>query len=250
MSTVNLLPEDYLEHRAQQRANVLCLALLSVVIAGVIAAAVVSEDLARQVRSERDEVNQEYQQAGELIEQMQKLESKKALAVAKAQVAAGLLERVPRSWLLANLTNALPSGASLTKVKLVTKQPAKALVSKAKSKFRARSAQRAAKGKKKDAAAEAKTEPEPLEVTLEVVGLAETDVQVAQFISNMQNNPLMRSVELAYSEEKTIDEETVREFQVLMELKPHAEVEIAQASDPAAAGTVTLGGGTLEGTIR
>ncbi len=244
MSTVNLLPEDYLEHRAQQRANILCLVLLSVVIGGVIAAAVVSEDLALQVRKERDEVNEEYRQAGKLIEQMQELEGKKAMALAKAEMAAGLLERVPRSWLLASLTNALPTGASLTQVTLKTERPNSAVV-RSKSKFRSRSAQR---GKaKKESKAETKVKREPLKVKIEVVGLAATDVQVAQFIANMQDNPLMRSVELAYTEEKTIDEETVREFQVLMELIPNAEVEIDQGAEAASKGPLASAGGIVEG---
>lgn len=224
MSTINLLPEDYIERRAQQRANVLCLILFGVVMAGVVAAAVVSEEQARRVRQTREQVNERYRQASQLIGQIEQLQSKKRQVIAKAQMAAELLERVPRSYLLASLTNALPPGGSLTRVKLETKQPRpKQRETKAKSKFRARAIRQGQRQK------QAKIDRPPLKVTLEVDGLAETDVQVARFIANVQNNPLMKSVELVFSEEKEIDDVMVRSFRITMELKPGAEVEIAKS---------------------
>ncbi|NQU75891.1 MAG: PilN domain-containing protein [Planctomycetes bacterium] len=223
MSMINLLPEDYLQRCAQQRANVLCLALFAVVIAGVVAAAAVSERQARRVNQAREQINQEYRQAGELIEQMQRLEAKKQQVIAKAQMAAELLERVPRSYLLASLTNALPKGASLSHVKLTTQQERIKLQSTSPAKFRTRATRRGVQTSKK-------AEPEPtkhaLNVGLEVTGLAETDVQVAQFIAAMQANPLIESVELVFSEEGRVNDVVVRKFQVTMQLKNGAEVEI------------------------
>lgn len=236
MSTINLLPEDYLERRAQQRANILCLILFGVVMAGVVGAAVVSEEQARQVRQVREQVSQQYRQASQLITQMQQLEAKKKKVIDKAQMAAKLLERVPRSYLLACLTNALPAGGSLTHVELKTTQPkARPAAGKEKTKFASRTARRKVKEAETPALAM------PVKVSLEITGLAETDEQVAEFITNMHSNPLMRSVELVYSKGDTVDDVATRKFQVTMELKPGARVEVRDAEAEKELAAVTLG---------
>ena len=62
----------------------------------------------------------------EIIAKMEQLANTKSQVIAKAQMAADLLERVPRSYLLASITNALPKGASLTQLELKTEKPAAA----------------------------------------------------------------------------------------------------------------------------
>ncbi len=245
MSTVNLLPEDYVERRSQQRANVLCLVLFSLVMAGVIGAAVVSEEQVARVRGERDQVNEEYHKAGELIARTQQLETKRKQVIDKAQVAADLLERVPRSFLLASLTNALPEGASLREVMLTTERP-KVIRSAPKSKFQSRSANR-----KSAAAKPQKATRQPLRVDLLITGLAQTDVQVAQFIATIQTSPLIKSVELVYSEEKKVDKVLAREFQVTISLRTNAEVKTDQANVASVDGeNVHLAGNQWEGSRR
>ena len=225
MSTINLLPEDYLERRAQQRANILCLILFGVIMAGLGGAAVVTEGKAQNTRVVREQVNRDYEEAGKLISEFQQLESKKKEVILKAQVAADLLERVPRSYLLACLTNALPHGASLREVTLKTTQSAGATKLEKPSKFKTNSAA------KKAVAAQRM----PLKVALEVTGLAQNDVQVAQFINAMSRNRLMASVDLVYSEETKYGEAVIREFQVTLVLKPDAEVDFdTQADEPPA----------------
>lgn len=216
MSTINLLPEDYLERRAQQRANILCLLLFTVVMGGVIAAAIVSERNAREVHVQWDQVNREYAEAGRRIAQMQHLESKKREVIAKAEGTSALLERVPRSYLLASLTNALPEGASLTRVELKTTQQ-RQFTAQPQNKFDAMG---------NTNSASTSVQVCPLEITLMVEGLAETDLQVAEFIATMEANPLMDSVSLVYSQEAKHQETVVRAFQVTMRLRPNAEVDI------------------------
>jgi Tfp pilus assembly protein PilN len=191
----------------------------------VVIAAVFSERKAARVRTEYQQVSQEYRRAGELIVQMQQLEAKKNQVIAKAQTAAELLERVPRSYLLACLTNALPPGASLTDVKLTTNQaqPAGQQVTSARNKFRSREAARAAQAGEGTAE---KVKLPPPQVTLEVSGLAETDVQVAEFIYNMRANPLMKSVELVFSEQREMETVAARKFQVTLELRSDAQVDV------------------------
>ena len=231
MSTINLLPDDYLQQRSQQRANVLCLILFGIVMIGVITAAIHSEEQASQVRVIQSQVAKQYREAGEMIAQMQELEDKKKAVLSKAQMAAELLERVPRSYLLASLTNALPEGSSLVQVKLMTAQAKPLKAKKSQSKFKRRAAARKAKKGASESAELGK--PLPLRVTLEVAGLAETDVQVAQFMANMKANPLIKSVELEHSELEELKDGNARSFKVVILLKSDAHVEILDKSAPA-----------------
>jgi Tfp pilus assembly protein PilN len=212
MSTINLLPEDYLVRRAQRRANFLCLGLFSVVMTGVLTATFVSRRSGRHTEQVRNRVNASYADAAEKIAQMQELESRKQAMCERAEITAALVERVPRSTLLAIITNALPPGASLTKVKLDTRV------------LRARTggSQKKSKGAKFDKKTEEVTAPEVF-VEMEVTGLAENGKQVGRFMSNLGRNALLTGVDLVFIEEKKRDQVTVREFAVKMQLKPGAD---------------------------
>jgi Tfp pilus assembly protein PilN len=242
MSLINLLPEDYLARRAQRRANLLCLGLFAVVMAGVLGATVVSEKGYQRTRGVRQRVDQSYCDAGKLIEQLQSLESTRSKMLVKASMTAGLLERVPRSYLLATITNALPGGAALTRLELSSRRNRTVVITKeSKTQF--------------EAAAASKRPPEagatPMQVTLTLTGLADTDVEVAHFMSAMAGCPLVESVDLTYSQEKKlgdgtggkqVQEQVAREFQVVMVLKGDADVQSAAGPTAALAQGDSRGG--------
>jgi len=215
MSLVNLLPDDYVARQAQRRANMLCTVLFGVVMIGVVGAALVSEHSYARTRQVREQVNQSYADAGKLLEQMQTLEVKKKKLLDKASGTTNLLERVPRSYLVATVANALPEGGSLTKFDLSGKREMSVtLVKNPKTRFGVMSSKQstgAGRGRSRV-------------WTLTVTGLAGTDVEVAVFIAAMARCPLMETVELVYSKEEEVNKTVVREFQVTMRLKPGADV--------------------------
>ena len=230
MTYVNLLPEEYVARRKQRRTNLLCSILFCLVMAGVLGATLVSEQTRRRTRSVNDRVNESYRQAGQLIQQLQSLEATKGQMVGKANLTAELLERVPRSYLLATVTNALPPGGSLLKFDLETQRRSTTIVSGGSSRYSQSGGKTAA------------TDRGQLEVRLVVTGLAATDVEVAKFIAQMAKCPLMESVDLVYSEEKKISGSMVRTFQVEMQLKGDADVRAAaEARELAAAEGKTEG---------
>lgn len=221
MSFVNLLPEDYVARRAQKRVNLLCLVLFGLVMAGVIGGTIASEQGLDKSREVYDRVNQSYSDASKLIGQVQQLETAKQRMFKKAKLAAGLLERVPRSYLLATVTNALPAGGSLKEFSFSSKRRRTVVVSKdAQSRFAKTAAQR-------DPGAGADPSSR-LDLSIEVTGLAGTDVEVARFIASMARCPLIQAVELVYSQEKKFQEAVVREFKVNMRLDPNADVLSAE----------------------
>jgi len=208
MSLINLLPDDYLQKRAQQRANILCAVMFAIVMAAVGAAAVVSERNTRCTEEVRDQVNASYAEAARMLQQMRELEGQKRTMVQKAQATGSLLERVPRSFLLATITQALPENASLTSLDL-TAQMTVSGPSQARSKFNGIAG---------------RSQPQDVVMVAEVVGLAGTDVEVARFIANLLRNPLLNAVDLVFSQEKKFKETTVREFKVKMEIRNNIDV--------------------------
>ncbi len=228
MSIVNLLPEDYIAHQAQKRANLMCLLLFVTVVIGLVAATAVSERKHKRTREVCERVNQSYDGAGKLIKQMQALDVTRHNMLKKANLTATLLERVPRSYLLAVITKALPKGASLTEFELRTRRAKASSVSpKSKSKYKKAAAKKKSASKK----------PAKMEVAIAITGLAGTNVQVGQFIATVEQCPLIKSVDFIFSKEKKVKESIMREFVIILYLKDSADVRGQSPDAEAAADT-------------
>jgi hypothetical protein len=225
MITLNLLPDDFLKQRMQRRANYLCLILFCIVMAGVLAAAVASERNSRRTQEVADRVNAAYADAARLIAEMQQLQGQKQTMLSKAETTASLMERVPRSYLLSILTNAMPEHVSLKEFNLdirrvVTQAKPKAATA-GNAKFEAAQQQR-----------NGNVTSAPL-VVIDVTGYAGTDVEVARFIATLAKNPVTQSVDLVYSEQKLVGTTPVREFQIRMELRADGDAMEAIRNAPA-----------------
>jgi Tfp pilus assembly protein PilN len=201
-------------------------------MAGVVAAGAVTDRNSRNTRHVCEQVNASYAEAAKLIDQMRKLQEQKAVLVAKAEQASALQERVPRSYILGTITNACPEKAALLSLQLLSRVADPERMSK----FSAVAAQRSGK-------------VPPLFVDLVVTGQAETDVEVARFITNLGRNPLLANVDLVYSEERAGPLKLLyREFQVKMEVKPG--VDVLEVITPAAPGALTPAGLTKSEASR
>lgn len=209
MSQVNLLPEDYVAWRKQKRTAVICALMFVVVMVGVLAAAVVSERSHRHTREVRERVNQAYNDAEKLIQQVQDLEAKQRQMLKKAILTAALQESVLRSYLLACVAEALPKGSSLLRFELDTRPVKKLVGPEHKTRFAAAAAKRGSRPKGLTR----------LNTTITLTGLAATNLEVGQFIAAMDRCELMDSVDLVYSKEKEVRKSLVREFQVVLRLK-------------------------------
>jgi Tfp pilus assembly protein PilN len=226
-----MLPEDYVERRLRQRANVLCLALFGVVMVGVVCAAVVWQQSIHRTEEVERQVEREYEAANKDIRDMERLDRDRQRLHQKALATAPLIERVPRSSLLAVVTNSLPEYASLVRFELLTK------VEEIQTPADNRAAGNVKKTSKFDkVSSQRKTKLTRQVVQLKIIGLANTNVEVGRFISNMASNPLIASVKFIYSKEKILDKDQppVREFQVNAELNQNADaIDVAGEKDMA-----------------
>lgn len=226
MSIINLLPDDYLAGQHRRRTNVLCVALFAIVMVAVVSASLVSRGSAARTWEGWDRANKSYEQAAQTIAQLQMLQSHRRTILKKRDLIVSLLERVPKSVVLAAITNARPTGVSLVSLKLDTRFP------------RPDGPSPVNRIKRSTKPSQAPLEPAPArrpppEVSVEVSGLAHTDIQVARFLANLTHSGLMRSVDLSYSQEKRDGKEEgfmLREFRLTCHLRADADARVIAES--------------------
>jgi Tfp pilus assembly protein PilN len=221
-SQLSFLPDDYLEQKAQRRSNIVCAALAAIVLTTVGAAFSVTERMNRKVDSDNAITQLQYAEAARQITQVQSLQDKQRKMAHEAELSESLLEKVPRSYILAAITNSLPSGVSLldftldAKRHIIVPPPVTAM-----EKHLAADA-----ANKSDSTPMA--EPIVYDVGIKLTGVADTDVQVSNFISHLGKSPLLRDVNLVVSDEYSMAEQKLRRFQLEMALDPNAEVNPGQ----------------------
>jgi len=222
MQVTNFLPDDYIQQRGIRRANWICLGIAAgtLLLLGAMVAFVFIRSWSMAGRRSLAEL--QYQVASRQIDDLKQLEQRKTSLLHKVELSTALLERVPRSNVLARLTNHLPEHTSLTSMTMQLE------VIKMKPKNAAAGADdtRSACGKPPTGAA-GKNQPRVVKVKrlrFRLDGLAETDVEVAEYISRLHADPLFENVDLQFSEAFPYQEDvTMRRFQMSLLLSEDAE---------------------------
>ena len=236
---LSFLPDDYLERKARRRANILC-GVLAVIVLGIIVTAFqYQEKITKAVDAKDAAVDQQYNDAARRIEKVNQMRAQQQQVVRRAELAASLVEKVPRSNILAEFTNSLPPGLSLLNLSMESKERASA-PPPAMTAFEQKRA--ALEGR----AANATVAPRVYDVFIKLEGIALTDVQVGDFMEKLKRSSLFREVNLIYTEQtKEKDatgknEETLRKFQIELTLNPNAEV--VNPANPNTKTTVEMAG--------
>ena len=173
----------------------LCVGLFGVVMIGIVSASMVSRSKADETKEVMKNLNRSYSQAAQTISQMQTLRGQKQKIIDKKNRIEALQDPVPKSIVIAILTNARPDGVSLLHIKLDSRfDPPKKTAAQ---KLAAQTTQ--AQGKP---AAPAPIPPqvEP-NVTVDIIGLARTDFQVARYLANLTDSGLTEAVDLSYTQD-------------------------------------------------
>lgn len=217
MDKISFLPEDYQRRRLQRRTNLISIGLFTVVMVAIVTAFAVSDQQRTDVSAQLEQVNSRFQDAARKLEQLDQLQARKQQIIRKANVTAVLVERMPRSLILAELINHMPAQVSLLELDLKTK------VMKVR-----RSASRTALKKAKDeldakqGAGLELPKITPTETTLQLVGVAKTDVQVAQYMRALGQSSMFSELNLVFSKEETIDKQAMRKFRIDMTMNETA----------------------------
>lgn len=212
MATINFVPDDYIEQRQSSRANLLYLMLLTAMLGAIGVTFGFIKMRQRTVQSELAVLDARMSKAHEQIAQLEELKTKSKTMMKTMVMTAELLEPIPRSIVLASLTNDLPSGVSLIELDLDTKETKVMKPAKKKT-------DTGSQYNKTEANAEADMPQAVVETTMNLKGIAPSDIQVAGYIANLSRSILLDNVELVESRELEVEGVKFREFRLKAMLK-------------------------------
>lgn len=215
---LSFLPDDYLERKARRRTNVICAALFLIVMAAIGSAFIYGERAIRELEKQNAQVDTDYNEAARRIQQVQQMQAKQRTMAYQAELTESLLEKVPRSYLMADITNSMPGGVSLLDFVLESRKIVSVAAAQPRTAMEAKRAEQEAKNKAPAG------DPQRYDVYMKITGVASSDMQVSQFITKLLKSKLLTDVNLLVSEEHLMAGEKLRKFQIEMKLDPSAQV--------------------------
>jgi len=199
------------------------LVLLAVVMTALGGSFVAIKIRQRACSTNEELVNTKMAEVQEVIKQFEQLQDKRREMMKTALTTAELLEPMPRSVLLASLTNNLPPGVSLLELHLIQKQSKREGKAATTSKYQAAQAQKKASQTQALAPAgqmQQSENPEKLlETHISIGGTAPSDLQVAAYIERLSNSSLLDNVALVESVECKVEDNTFRQFKLTAMLR-------------------------------
>ena len=216
MLKINFAPDDYIQKKQSLRINRLCLVLFLLFMSALVGMFSLIKLRQRAIISQVTLVNRQMLEASESIKQLEELQAKRKMMMKAALITAELIEPIPRSVVLASLTNNLPAGVSLTKLKLTQRELRQsANTNNYSNKFEAKKA-------------DMSSNPTPVaphdETRIELEGIAPSNIQVAGYIERLSSCILFEDVALVHSKERTVDHEKALEFKLTAMLNQQTEL--------------------------
>ena len=214
MVNINFVPDDYIQNSESRRTNLMYLVLFGVVMAALGGSFMTIKIRKRALSAKEKLVDAKLSRAENTIKQLEELRTKRNTMMKTALTTAELLEPIPRSTVLASLTNNLPAGVSLLQVNMVQKKPKQTPTARA-----AASKYQAAKAGKKATAEATVSQEKLLETRIDIEGIAPSDLQVAAYIELLSNSALLGNIELVESKEQKIEDMTFSQFKLTAMLR-------------------------------
>lgn len=225
----SFLPEDYIEKKAENRNLFIAVFLFIVVTLGVVGAFFVTNRQWTTVKARQQEINRHYATETAKIEQLKVLEAQKQEMLEKAEVTTALIEKVPRSILLAELINRMPQELTLTELNLKSKRIAEPKPKPSANQPKAGQPRTLASARPGAPKPGEKAEPPPkpapprFEFKIEIMGLAGADEEIADYHRALSDCPLLDKVEILYSGDVKVEEVRMRKFRIECMIRPNAD---------------------------
>jgi Tfp pilus assembly protein PilN len=251
---VSFLPEDYLRRKSERRALLINMVLFAGMVAVVSSAFMITNRKRAEVLTKQAEVEAEFENEKQKLKQLEVLEAQQRGLRERGEITQLLIERVPRSVLLAEITNRMPGNVSLTQLEMTSKRvmPAAKPVNEPPPAPKSLS-DKLGLGEDGDKPKAEPPRPKPprLEFSLIIEGVAISDTEVADFQSNLKQCPLLERVDLISTVESVTDEVVMRKFRLEASIRPDADVALmkpveAKRKDAMEAPAKSGKGGTLD----
>jgi Tfp pilus assembly protein PilN len=224
MININFVPEDYVQSSEFRRTNLMYMVLLVLVMAVLFGSFLTIKLRQRALNTEEQKINTKLLQAKSSLDKFEELQIKRKAMMKTALTTAELLEPIPRSVLLASLTNNLPSGVSLVKLKFLQKEPKNNTAGGA-AKANASKYQAAQNAAASAAAGAPETPKEKTMLTdISIEGIAPSDLQVAAYIEQLSVSNLLEDVSLVESKEYKLSDSVLRQFKLTASLRKDVQL--------------------------
>jgi len=227
MGKINFVPDDYVQNTESRRANLIYLLLFLIVMTGLFGSFLAIKIRQKLSNEEEKVVDKKMTRAQQQLKQLEQLEEKRQIILKTAITTSQLLEPVPRSVLLASLTNNLPKGVSFLCLDIIQKESKRA---KAKPETKYQQQQQKQQQGNEPKISKEKT----LQTHINIEGIAGSDLQVAAYIERLTNSRLLEDVALVESKEYKIpsasnsinpgQEASFRQFKLTAMLRMEAAV--------------------------
>ncbi|MEI7658653.1 MAG: PilN domain-containing protein [Phycisphaerae bacterium] len=229
-ATGSFLPDEYIAERHDARANLLTITLFAITLAAVLTAFFVTNRHWTALREQEAAINLEYQTESVKIEQLKSLEQQRTAILMKAEIAAELVEKLPRWAVLGELTLRMPASVrlSMCDIKSERSMPTDPGVNKAMANLVAQ-AEKAA-GQKSDVTPAPVVPVPTFRYKLSLEGTAATNNDVADYLAGLKLSPALTGVELTFIRDATSLGEPLRQFQITANLSASGDTEALAAS--------------------
>jgi Tfp pilus assembly protein PilN len=221
LSDGSFLPDEYVKGKNEQKANVVILLLFGLVLTGTAAFFALKYQEQRSIASRVKQVRSDFEEESSKIAQLQALEQQRLDLLSRAEVVNALIDRVPRSSLVSELTKGLPRDVS---VELVTLKSERVRAEEVAAPAPVEKGAVSNAGEVKAKAAPRRVMPPAFNSTVEVQGLAVLNNDVADYVSALKQSALFSSVELQSISPTLVEDRELRRFRVVLGLKKAADV--------------------------
>lgn len=245
----SFLPEDYVAAQSENRANFLVVLMFTVIMGLIVSAFLITNRRWQAIHDREATVNAAYKQEEEKIKQLHELKRRQAAIVEKAEIVNALTERIPRSILLAEFNTRRPSQAvvildfelSGERVRQASGDP-----SKQAGQVRSLSNKVAVRKTNQQSTQERpKVQPPRFKFSLSLVGVSPQNALITDYLSNLSACPLVKNVELEYIEKTIVDNEELRKFRIVAELRDDVDARILADGGEGDRGVLRAAGGSV-----
>ncbi|MBN1942015.1 MAG: hypothetical protein JW849_01860 [Phycisphaerae bacterium] len=223
MSQMNLLPEYYVKRRFRNRVDMLCVILFTLVMGGVITVGTVQGRKYRDVQAQYEAISKQLEQETGSMDEFIRLRGEKRRLLEEAKQVSDLEESMPRSYLVAMVTRALPADANLSVLEINEKITiTAAMTQKGKG-----AKTKGAKGKGQTQitrSSDPQDAPPAPRWLVRIAGYAASDSDVAQIYTTLKGHSITDDVQLRHTREYEADTGMRREFQIDWLLKEKVDV--------------------------
>lgn len=216
----SFLPDDYVERKTERRTNLISVTLFVIVTMGVIGAFFVTNRQWNDVKTYQQAINVRYTQAAKDIEQLKVLEGQKKDLLSKAELTTALIEKVPRSILLAELINRMPKRVVLLEFEMESTRIKPATVKRSVKKSRSLAKK---KGSDTKDPVTTKIEAPRFSTELIILGVAPSHQDVSRYLGALKDCQLLNSVEVKFSERTFIKDTEMIKFRIEADLRRDAD---------------------------